>query len=66
MTASQVRAYLALGVVGVSMLVVAVLAVYPMVADVQHDSWADVFGKMVSPFTGLIGVIVGYYFGQRD
>jgi hypothetical protein len=48
------------------MLVVAVLAVYPMVADVQHDSWADVFGKMVSPFTGLIGVIVGYYFGQRD
>jgi hypothetical protein len=66
MTAVQVRAYLALGVVGVSMLVVAIMGVYPMIAPVDHSKWADVFGKMVSPFTGLVGVIVGYYFGQKD
>jgi hypothetical protein len=58
---------LALGVVGVSMLVVAALATYPLLhSDVDHVTWADTFGKMVAPFTGLVGVIVGYYFGQKD
>jgi hypothetical protein len=66
MTAAQVRACLALGVAGVSMLVVATMGIYPMLAPVDHGKWADVFGKMVSPFTGLVGVIVGYYFGQKD
>ena len=66
MTSVQVRSYLALGVVGVSMLVVGILGIYPMIAPVDHGKWADVFGKMVSPFTGLVGVIVGYYFGHRD
>ncbi len=66
MTNAQVRARLALGVVAISMLVVAILAIYPLFAEVQHSEWADVYGKMVSPFTGLVGVIVGYYFGQKD
>jgi hypothetical protein len=66
MTVSNVRAFLALGAVGISMLVVAVLALYPLFANVEHVAWADIFGKMVSPFIGLVGVIVGYYFGQKD
>jgi hypothetical protein len=67
MTTSNVRAALALGVVGVSMLVVAALAIYPLInSNVNQAAWVDVFGKMVAPFTGLVGVIVGYYFGQKD
>jgi hypothetical protein len=65
MTNTQVKAALALGVVGVSMLVVGALALYPMFVEVKHTEWADTFGKMVSPFTGLVGVIVGYYFGKE-
>ena len=64
MTNAQVKAALALGVVGVSMLVIGALALYPLFAGVKHTEWADTFGKMVSPLTGLVGVIVGYYFGK--
>jgi hypothetical protein len=66
MTTQQVRAILALGVVGASMVVVMTLALYPLFADVKHSEWAEVFGKMISPFTGLVGVIVGYYFGKQS
>jgi hypothetical protein len=67
MTTQQVRAVLAIGVVGVSLIVVACLAIHPLVsANVDYDHWTEVFGKLVAPFTGLIGVIIGYYFGQKD
>jgi hypothetical protein len=61
---AAVRAVLAIGVVAVSMIVVVALALYPVFSGVDHAAWADVFGKMISPFTGLVGVIVGYYFGR--
>ena len=66
MTTVQVRGFLAITVVAVSMLVAAVLAIYPLFHDVMHKEWADTFGKMVSPFTGLVGAVIGYYFGKHD
>jgi hypothetical protein len=61
-----VRATLALMVVGVFMVITAVLALYPILSQTNVDlnMYADFFSKTASVYTGIVGVIVGYYFGR--
>jgi len=42
------------------------MAIYPLVSEtnVGLNDYADFFAKTASVYTGIIGVIVGYYFGR--
>jgi hypothetical protein len=63
-----VRALLAMMVVGVFMLITGFMAIFPLVApaNVELNAYADFFAKTASVYTGIIGVIIGYYFGRSD
>ena len=67
LTVPVVRALLALIVVAGSLLVCSALVVLPMVSGLQNAkdfiSAAKDFGAL---FSGIIGTIVGYYFGQSS
>jgi hypothetical protein len=65
---STVRAFIALTVVGVFMLITAVLALFPLLTrgDVDLKGYADFFAKTASVYTGIVGVIIGYYFARRQ
>lgn len=67
MKTPAVRAFLAVTVVGVFMTITAFMALYPLLtkANVDMDKYADFFAKTASVYTGIIGVIVGYYFGRE-
>jgi hypothetical protein len=62
----NIRAILAIGVVGVFMTITAVLALFPIFTggNVEMNSYADFFAKTASVYTGIVGVIIGYYFGR--
>jgi len=66
MTIQKVRATLAITVVGVFMIITGFMAIYPLVSKstVGLNDYADFFAKTASVYTGIIGVIVGYYFGR--
>jgi hypothetical protein len=66
MRVSLVRSLLAVMVVGVFMGITAFMAIYPLVVKVQVDlnQYADFFAKTASVYTGIVGVIIGYYFGR--
>lgn len=66
MTISKIRAIIAIVVIGVFMLITAIMAIYPLFAEtrVELSAYSDFFAKIASVYTGIIGVIVGYYFGR--
>jgi uncharacterized membrane protein HdeD (DUF308 family) len=68
MKTRTVRAILALLVVGVFMAISGVIALYPLFSrtNVDLDPYANFFNKTASVYTGIVGVIVGYYFGRSD
>ena len=68
MNLSTVRATLALMVVGVFMSITGFMAIFPLVteAKVGLGEYADFFAKTASVYTGIIGVIIGYYFGRSQ
>jgi uncharacterized membrane protein YjfL (UPF0719 family) len=68
MRLDTVRAILALMVVGVFMFITAFMAIYPLVtpANVQLSEYSDFFSKTASVYTGIIGVIIGYYFARAS
>jgi hypothetical protein len=68
MGVASVRSFLAISVVGVFMFITGFLAIYPLVTDqqVQLSSYADFFVKTSGVYTGIIGVIIGYYFGRAQ
>lgn len=68
MPINRVRAFLAIAVVGVFMLITAFMAIFPLVspANVDLGKYADFFAKTASVYTGIIGVIIGYYFGRAE
>ena len=63
-----VRAILAITVVGVFMTITGTMAIYPLFGktNVALNEYADFFSKTASVYTGIIGVIVGYYFGRSE
>ncbi|UCD18439.1 MAG: hypothetical protein JSV44_05895 [Candidatus Zixiibacteriota bacterium] len=66
MLVHQIRAILAILVVGVFMAITAFMAIYPLVSNtnVALNAYADFFSKTASVYTGIIGVIIGYYFAR--
>jgi hypothetical protein len=68
MSTDRVRAILAMMVVGVFMTITGFMAIFPLVApaNVELNAYADFFAKTASVYTGIIGVIIGYYFGRSD
>jgi uncharacterized membrane protein HdeD (DUF308 family) len=68
MTPSSVRSMIAVMFVGVFMFITGFMAIYPLVTNqqVQLASYADFFVKTSGVYTGIIGVIVGYYFGRSQ
>jgi hypothetical protein len=65
---TAVRSIIAILVVGIFMLITGVMAIYPLVAPakVPLNEYADFFAKTASVYTGIIGVIIGYYFGRAQ
>jgi hypothetical protein len=63
---STVRSILALLVVGIFMIITGFMALFPLLAptNVQLNTYADFFAKTSSVYTGIVGVIVGFYFGR--
>ena len=68
MSIRKVRAILAIAVVGVFMFITGFMAIYPLITEtkVGLNDYADFFAKTASVYTGIIGVIVGYYFGRTE
>lgn len=64
----SVRSIIALLVVGVFMVITAVMALFPLFseANVPLTDYADFFAKTASVYTGIVGVIIGYYFGRES
>jgi len=50
------------------MLITGMMAIYPLFGktNVALNEYADFFSKTASVYTGIIGVIVGYYFGRSE
>jgi hypothetical protein len=61
-----IRAVLAVVVVGVFMTITAVMALFPLFSTTQVvlNDYADFLSKIAGIYAGIIGVIIGYYFGQ--
>jgi hypothetical protein len=68
MSLNSVRAYIGLLVVGIFMIIIGFMAIYPLVSEtkVALSEYSDFFAKTASVYTGIIGVIVGYYFGRTQ
>jgi hypothetical protein len=66
MNISYIRAMLAFVVVGTFMFITAFMAIYPLVTEtkVALNDYSDFFAKTASVYTGIIGVIIGFYFGK--
>jgi ABC-type nickel/cobalt efflux system permease component RcnA len=62
-----VRALIAVMVVGTFMVITAVIALFPLFSNtnVELTQYADFFVKTASVYTGIVGVIIGYYFARR-
>jgi hypothetical protein len=68
MGTATIRSIIAMMVVGVFMFITGFLAIYPLVTQqqVQLSDYADFFVKTSGVYTGIIGVIIGYYFGRAQ
>jgi len=68
MTISNVRAFIAIAMVLVFIGLTAVMALYPLFSSKNVDikDYADFFVKIASVYTGILGVIVGYYFARAQ
>ena len=66
MSIRAMRAVLGILVVGLFMVITAAMALFPLFAPVNVDlgRYSDYFSKTASVYTGIVGVVVGYYFGR--
>ncbi len=68
MTTSNVRAFIAIAMVVVFIGLTAVMALFPLFSskNVEIKDYADFFVKIASVYTGILGVIIGYYFAREQ
>jgi len=66
MNIETVRSILALLFVGVFVVITCFMAIFPLVSTIKIglNEYADFFAKTASVYAGIVGVIVGYYFGR--
>ncbi len=65
---SKIRNILAIIIVVVMLLTLVFILIYPYIMDLSgrngvNDTTFKVFDKATALFTGIIGVIIGFYFG---
>lgn len=67
-TTNNVRAFIAIAMVVVFIGLTAVMALFPLFSSKNVDTkdYADFFVKIASVYTGILGVIVGYYFARAQ
>lgn len=67
MTTAKIRGILALSVVIGVFVVASILAIAPSAFGLQNgQEMRDTLKDFVSLFSGVVGTIVGYYFGKSD
>ena len=68
MTTNNVRAFIAIAMVVVFIGLTGVMALFPLFSskNVEIKEYADFFVKIASVYTGILGVIVGYYFARAQ
>ena len=66
MTTNNVRAFIAIAMIVVFIGLTVVMALFPLFStkNVEIKDYADFFVKIASVYTGILGVIVGYYFAR--
>jgi len=66
MSTRNVRAFIAISMVLVFLGLTVVMALFPLFSakNVEIKEYADFFVKIASVYTGILGVIVGYYFAR--
>lgn len=66
MDSSRIQGLLALLVVGSFLLIVGILSLYPVLtkAGVDPSTYMPFYEKIVSSQSGIVGVIIGYYFSR--
>ena len=67
MKTKTVRSWIAFLIIGVFMLMSVIVACYPFLKPNSNlDALASYFSKISSSYSGIIGVIIGYYFARND
>lgn len=68
MSAETVRAIISLIVIGFFVVIGSFIAIYPMMTGVSAESngFTEHFQSFASLYTGIVGTIIGYYFGRPD
>jgi hypothetical protein len=68
MSTSNVRAFIAIAMVLVFIGLTLFMALFPLLSSkgVEIPDYADYFLKISSVYTGILGVIIGYYFARMD
>jgi len=68
MTTETVRAILAILIVGIFMIITGLMLVMPLFIEegVMMGEYADFFAKTSSIYVGIVGVVIGYYFGRSS
>lgn len=68
MSTGSVRAFIAIAMVVVFIGLTLFMALFPLLSsrNVEIPDYADYFVKIVSVYTGILGVIVGYYFARVE
>ena len=66
MDSSRIQGLIALLVVGSFLLIVGILSLYPVLtkAGVDPGTYMPFYEKIVSSQSGIVGVIIGYYFSR--
>lgn len=66
MRVDTVRAVLSIVVVGTFVLVLASLAVFPLLLGIQSSAAVETIKDFSAALSGTVGLIIGYFFGMQD
>ncbi len=65
MRVSQLQAILGIMVVGIFLVVTAVVALVPVIGGYPPDKFAEHLKSFASVYSGIVGLVVGFFFGRR-
>jgi hypothetical protein len=65
MKIAQLRSLLSIAVVIVFVLVSAIVALTPVVGGYPPEPYTDHLKTVGSLYSGIVGLIIGYFFGER-
>jgi hypothetical protein len=63
----EARSILAFMVIGMCLLMSIAASIYPFLnPNAELDKYANYFAKTSNLYSGIVGVIIGYYFARND